>query len=53
MLLLLFFLLWSIIGTILGFVLKIVFHILPIKTIIILCLIGYGLHMFGIHFFII
>ena len=50
MLLLIFFLIWSIIGTILGFILKVIFHILPIKTIIALCLIGYALHMLGIHF---
>lgn len=50
MLLLIFFILWSLIGAILGLILKIIFHILPIKTIIALCLIGYGLHMLGIHF---
>lgn len=50
MLLLIFFLIWSIIGTILGFILKVIFHILPTKTIIVLCLIGYALHMLGIHF---
>lgn len=50
MLLLIFFLIWSIIGTILGFILKVIFHILPIKTIIAFCLIGYALHMLGIHF---
>ena len=50
MLMLIFFFLWSLIGLILGFILKLIFHILPIKTIIALCLIGYGLHMLGIHF---
>lgn len=49
MLFLIFFALWSIIGTIVGLILKIVFRVLPIKTIIVLCLIGYGLHMLGIH----
>lgn len=50
MLLLIFFFVWSIIAAVLGFILKIVFHILPIKTIITVCLIGYALHMLGIHF---
>lgn len=49
MLLFLFFLLWSFIGTIIGFILRLVFRILPIKTIIVLCLIGYCLHMAGIY----
>ena len=50
MLFLIFFILWSIICVILGFILKIVFRILPIKTIIVLCLIGYGIHMLEIYF---
>lgn len=47
--LLIFFFLWSIIGAILGLLLKIIFRILPIKIIILSCLIGYGLHMLGIY----
>lgn len=49
MLFFLFFLLWSIIGTIIGFILRLVFRILPIKTIVVLCLVGYCLHMAGIY----
>ena len=45
-----FFILWSIIGLILSVILRLIFHILPVKTIIILCLIGCGLHMFGANF---
>ena len=50
MILFLFFLLWSLIGAILGFILKLIFHILPVKTILAVCLIGYGLNLLGIHF---
>lgn len=49
MIFLIFFALWSIIGTIIGLILKIVFRILPIKTIIVLCLLGYALHSLGFY----
>lgn len=49
MMLLLFFALWSLIGTIIGLILKIAFRILPIKTIIVLCLAGYALHSLGFY----
>lgn len=48
--LLLFFLLWSFAGMILGFVLRFIFHILPVKTILLLCFAGYVLHMLSLHF---
>ena len=50
MLLFIFFLIWSLIGAIIGLVLKFIFHILPIKTIMAICLIGYGLHMLELYF---
>lgn len=45
----LFFLLWSFIGSIIGLILRLVFRILLIKTIIMVCLVGYCLHMAGIY----
>ena len=50
MLILILFFLWSLIGFLAGFVLRVIFHILPVKTIIAVCLICYGLHMLGISF---
>lgn len=49
MLFFIFFLMWSFIGAVIGLVLKLVFRILPIKMILFLCIIGYGLHMAGIY----
>ena len=51
MLFLIFFFLWSLIGLILGFILKLIFKILPIKTILIICLIGFLLNLLGVSFF--